>query len=339
MVAGLDKRVLYYSNEFKVYPQLVFPCGTTLESLTFIGSDSTDLRLSLFEPEDSPLDFDIPPASSCRQYKEVSLIFKENLMIERSTFVRLEFDRVDVRAGSILGLELSDGTVLYQKGYNDIQSSLCIPDGYNSEENFPLVAVNFGESFFLMPLVTFSLTGCDYSATEFLSMTDLTEVAREERTVSYSLNEISVIPALNFSTQGTIFSWTFAARRVLGLEGASGACIQIWRPTVRDARGNNLVFTLVESVEVYQEEKADELVITYELDSAVQIQAGDVVGVKQPENSNLFIMFEREGPTNYVNTNIKDLEVVTSEVRTVMRLPLITPDFHSLRKCPALNVR
>ena len=159
-------------------------------------------------------------------------------------------------------------------------------------------------------------------------MTDLKQIVREERTVSYSLNQISVIPALNFSTPGTISSWTIAARCVQGLKGAGGPYIQIWRPTARDT---NLEYRLVESIEVYvEEENCDELVITRELDSAIKVEAGDVIGVKQPENSQVFLMFETGGPTNYINTDL-DLEVVTSEVRSVMRLPLITLDFHSSR--------
>jgi hypothetical protein len=171
-----------------------------------------------------------------------------------------------------------------------------------------------------------SLTDCDdYSTTEFLSMTDLEQIVREEHTVSYSFNQTSVIPALSFSTPGTISSWTIAARCVHGLKGVGGPYIQIWRP-----RARNLV--LVESIEVYvEEEDCDELVVTRELDSAITVEAGDVIGVKQPENSRVFLMFERGGPTNYI-TNL-DLEVVTSEVRSVMRLPLITPNFHSSREC------
>ena len=156
LVTDLEDRVLYYSNDFKVYPQLVFPCASALRRLIFIrAADPTDMELTVhvFVPDgDAPLqDSDTP---LCIKYQEMPLTFREN----RSTFVLLEYNvssPFKVPAGAILGLQHNRGALIYQKGHNDIQT-ICIPDGYGSEENFPLIAVDIGvciPPFVFVPLV------------------------------------------------------------------------------------------------------------------------------------------------------------------------------------------
>ena len=136
LVTDLEDRVLYYSNPFKVYPQLVFPCASALRRLIFIGAaDPTDMELTVhvFVPDgDAPLqDSDTP---LCIKYQEMPLTFREN----RSTFVLLEYNvssPFKVPAGAILRLQHNRGALIYQKGHNDI---------HGSEENFPLIAVDIG---------------------------------------------------------------------------------------------------------------------------------------------------------------------------------------------------
>lgn len=166
-------------------------------------------------------------------------------------------------------------------------------------------------------------------------------MAREEQTVSYTVNKTSVVPALNFSARGIISSWTIALRPLLGMQDSSGPYIQIWRPTERDiqqsALDSDVQYSLVQSIEIYIEEDSDDdLIVTYVLDEEMNVEAGDIVGVKQPQNSKFFLMFNSEGPANIVAN--PDAEVVSNGFTSVMRLPLVTPEFYSSREYIPLHI-
>ena len=163
-------------------------------------------------------------------------------------------------------------------------------------------------------------------------MAKLREIAEEERNVLYSFNEISVIPTLNFTQRGRISSWTFAARRILGMNAARRILgmnaanlpsIQIWRPNKPATGTGGVQFRLVASREIYLEDEADEdLVVS--LDSDMNVEAGDVVGINQPHNSEVLLLFGEGDQVNFIGA--PDSVVIDSS-KFVTRRPLLTPEF------------
>ena len=158
---------------------------------------------------------------------------------------------------------------------------------------------------------------------EFKTLAKLREIAGEERNVLYSFSELSVIPTLNFTQRGRISSWTFAARRILGINAANLPSIQIWRPNKPATGAGGVQFRLVDSREIYLEDEEDEdLVVS--LDSDMNVEAGDVVGINQPHNSEVLLLFGEGDQVNFIGA--PDSEVIDSS-KFVTRRPLLTPEF------------
>lgn len=146
LVANFEERVFYHSNDFKVYPQLLFPCGGTLRRLTFIGLNPTEVELTL-----QLFSLDNSEKATCRKYTGVSLKYTVESGGSKLGVVNLEVPNVTVSAGTILGLQHSGGALLYRKGYSGIQSlsarAPCVSEDYDIEVdngNIPLIATNIG---------------------------------------------------------------------------------------------------------------------------------------------------------------------------------------------------
>ena len=154
-------------------------------------------------------------------------------------------------------------------------------------------------------------------------MAKLREIAEEEHNVLYSFSELSVIPTLNFTQRGRISSWTFAARRILGMNATNLPSIQIWRPNKPATGTGGVQFRLVDSREIYLEDEEDEdLVVS--LDSDMNVEAGDVVGINQPHNSEVLLLFGEGDQVNFIGA--PDSVVIDSS-KFVTRRPLLTPEF------------
>ena len=160
-------------------------------------------------------------------------------------------------------------------------------------------------------------------------MAELERIVKEESKVLYSFNETSVIPALNFTRPGTILSWTFAARRVLGMNISALPSIQIWRPVNRNG---HIGFRLNDSREVHVNEDSEDLMVSFELETKMMVEAGDVVGVNQPENSELLILFGEGGYLNYIVSPGQE-RFSSHKAKHERRLPLLIPEFHPSGEC------
>ena len=150
----------------------------------------------------------------------------------------------------------------------------------------------------------------------------------------YSVAEISVIPDLQFTHSGTVTAWQFAARPVLGIDHSEQLPeVQLWRPLTESEREeggrDDVLYMLRSSTAVVEENMIEDgNLITYQLTSGMAVQAGDIVGVEQPRNSRLFLMFQPTDGNSYTNyiTEPGSTQIVESGV-SVMRLPLLRPEF------------
>ena len=194
------------------------------------------------------------------------------------------------------------------------------------------------------PLLVMSLADGEFncSTTEFITQGRLDNIIAREHDFMYSKEEmISVIPQLSFSSPGSVLSWTFTGRRVLGsddsaaLESGNFAVphIQIWRPMViRTKRqfpdGRMLRYTMVNTTADLPglEIEEDDNVVTYHMPSEVEVREGDAVGVEQPDGSELLLVFQPGSCNNYIiESGTSELTVET--ISTVMRQPLLRPEF------------
>ena len=149
--------------------------------------------------------------------------------------------------------------------------------------------------------------------------------------MTYSVAGISVIPDLNFTLPGTVTAWQLAARHVLGMGHSKQLPqIQLWRPLTESEREeggrDDVLYMLRSSTEMNMTKDGN--LITYQLTPGMKVQAGDIVGVEQPENSRLLLMFQPTDDGSYTNyiTKLSNTEIVESGV-SVMRLPLLRPEF------------
>ena len=160
----------------------------------------------------------------------------------------------------------------------------------------------------------------------------------------YSIDETSVIPDLYFTSPGTVLAWQFAGRIVLGDSTATARPhIQIWRPTEREKRQaeDDVQFTLIHSTRLRDRDlDNDNGIFTYRLESTVKVEIGDAIGVRQPLNSQLFILFDRGGYTNYI-TDLDTRQLQLDDANTAMRVPLLRPIFQPLCEftCPQICLR
>ena len=163
---------------------------------------------------------------------------------------------------------------------------------------------------------------------------ELQAIVDKENKVMYSMAGISVIPDLNFTMPGTVAAWYFAARHVLGTNGSEIPQIQLWRPLTESEQEeggrDNVLYMLRSSIEMDElKVMEDSNLITYQLTSGMAVQAGDIVGVEQPENSQLLLMFQPTDDNSYTNyiTRLGSTQIIDGKVRTMMRLPLLRPEF------------
>ena len=174
---------------------------------------------------------------------------------------------------------------------------------------------------------------CEDDCTKgFIPQDALDDIVRQESEWLYSSDEISIIPGLNFTRPGRVSSWKFAARHVVGPERSAMPQIQIWRPVIRTRQpiANIYEFISSTSMSVQDLEEEEDNVFTHQLSSEVGVEAGDVVGIEQPENSQLLVVFQHSDLViNYLidpDRNEFDVES-TADNNTEMRLPLVRPEF------------
>ena len=159
-----------------------------------------------------------------------------------------------------------------------------------------------------------------------------------------SLNELRVLPSMNFSCSGTISRWTFVARKRNGGGRNQYPRFQLWRPNGTDT---------YEKVYEYYSSRfmtADSSGLTiaeYMLRAPISFQAGDVLGVYQPGNignsrlsvihSNIPLGF---GYVNFVRgTDVAVFDTTANGVSASNDFPLVTVNasknevFISVRLC------
>ena len=169
--------------------------------------------------------------------------------------------------------------------------------------------------------------------------TTLETIVRQESQWSYSSEEMSVIPDLHFTRLGRVSGWQFAARNVSGSKGSAVPQIQIWRPVMGAKRQSDVnMYTLISSTSMSNQDlrQDEDNVFFYQFRSDVDVVAGDVVGVEQPEDSQLFLVFQR---SDWVINYVTDLDHDSTEFdvensKIVTRLPLLRPDFRQARPTP-----
>ena len=166
----------------------------------------------------------------------------------------------------------------------------------------------------------------------FRPTTTLDEIVQQESQWTYSSKEMSVIPDLHFTKPGRVSGWQFAARRVSGSEGSAVPQIQFWRPVMGAERQSDVnMYTLISSTSMSDQDlrQDEDNVFFYQFRSDVDVEAGDVVGVEQPEDSQLFLVFQRSDQViNYVTDLDHDsTEFDVEDSKNVTRLPLLRPDF------------
>ena len=130
-------------------------------------------------------------------------------------------------------------------------------------------------------------------------------------------------------------SWLLAARR--GRPEGDLPHIQIWRPAeTRKRQIDETVYTLQDSTAkrgVIVNEPGAANVYQYQLDSPMEVEAGDVVGIWHPQaiNSMLSLAFlSSDAPANYITDNLDNgLEryVVSADSQMTRRLPLLRAQF------------
>ena len=175
--------------------------------------------------------------------------------------------------------------------------------------------------------------GC--SDGEFLTEMELNAIIDQENRLIYTSAEISVIPALTFTSPGTISSWIFAGRHVFGSQDTAMPNIQIWRPLKRrqstsDVMRYRMVKTTADtSYLMFNNENSN--IFTYHLNHSIMVRVGDIVGVEQPDNSGLFLVFQESNYINYIiepGTSRFDV----SQSRIARRQPLLRPEFQPSRE-------
>ena len=165
LVAGLGKRVPYYSKGFRVYPQLVVPCDSNVSRLGYImlGAGTVGLGIRLFVPEtlddalgsrSSAVRDDTPTSADniCTKYRPTSIRFSPSPNQRSGVRVLDVESSVIVSANTLIGLGHTGGILLYEKKYPTKQSvpanitdAVCLPeDDYTHKENVPLIAVDAG---------------------------------------------------------------------------------------------------------------------------------------------------------------------------------------------------
>ena len=179
--------------------------------------------------------------------------------------------------------------------------------------------------------------GC--SDGEFLSEMELNDIIDQENRLIYTSAEISVIPELTFTSPGTISSWTFAGRHVFGSQDTAMPNIQIWRPSggsrvrrqsTSDVMQYRMVNTTADmSYQLFNNDNSN--IFTYHLNHSIRVRVGDIVGVEQPDNSGLLLVFQESNYINYIiEPGTSRFDVNQSPI--ARRQPLLRPEFQPSRE-------
>ena len=165
---SLQGRVLYSSTEWRVYPQLEFPCRANINSVTVVSFGATvTVDIHLWEPVPPPLpsngtgdDEDTQSQGPCNSvgYRPIPNTLREGLSSTRGGafgFHTVELS-VDLIAppGAVLAIRQREGILLYERGDSGppslpVQNSggtLCMQDDENDVyRDYPLISVDIGK--------------------------------------------------------------------------------------------------------------------------------------------------------------------------------------------------
>ena len=154
IASRLEDHIAYSSsNGWKIYPQLVFPCPTSINKLYVIGYiiESTDTVITVDVEFMTPSDDLAPPSpqpttSQCTGQHVTNLSIKpsEDPIIPGFNKVLLSFDEVTIPARTIVRLRHIEGILLYQKQNTLTSGTTCILNAMESGD-FPLIHVDTGK--------------------------------------------------------------------------------------------------------------------------------------------------------------------------------------------------
>ena len=174
---SLQGRVSYSSTEWRVYPQLRFPCGGDINSITvmsFTPRVTVDIILCLWEPVPPPMpsggtgdrftDADthlsqtLGPCNSVG-YRPIPNTLREGVSstsggVSGFHTVELSFDE-DLIAlpGAVLAIRQREGILLYERGNSSLpvpsrNRTVCTQDDVDYVD-FPFISVDIGKLFMI----------------------------------------------------------------------------------------------------------------------------------------------------------------------------------------------
>ena len=153
IASRLEDHIAYSSsNGWKVYPQLVFPCQTSINKLYVIGYiESTDTAITVDVEFMTPSQMDEPSspqltASRCTEQHVTNLSIEpsSDTIIPGFNKVLLSFDEVPIPARTIVRLRHIEGVLLYQKQNTLTSGTTCILNAMESGY-IPLIHVDTGK--------------------------------------------------------------------------------------------------------------------------------------------------------------------------------------------------
>ena len=178
-------------------------------------------------------------------------------------------------------------------------------------------------------------SGCSGRCTEgFLNKTDLTALAGLVGTVTYISAETYLFPDITFTCPERVVAWKFAARsEPLTPQGVYLPQIELWRPV------GGMAYTRVDSTYYHGvfPKKTDKYnVYKYVLDPPMEVEAGDVIAVHQPQRevSSVSLAFLQDvgSPSHRVSSPFDETVVPADVVEGRRLLPLISPQIQSCSK-------
>ena len=116
------------------------------------------------------------------------------------------------------------------------------------------------------------------------------------RTITRQREQV-VVPAIKFTCAGTLSQWIFVAERNTNNGRNKYPELQIWRP-----QNSQNIYNKVRSVTISPESTTQTNVYTHTLSTALQYQAGDVLGIYHPPaDTSVYRIYsvEHGGPDNY----------------------------------------
>ena len=139
-------------------------------------------------------------------------------------------------------------------------------------------------------------------------------------------NQQLLFPDINFTCNGSII------KLIAGVEIGNNnmpprAVMQIWR---RDFAGAN-TYTIVNSTLIRSTTSPNNNVVEHSLESPIEFQKGDILGMYQPRRSDTSLVFsyqERDGPENY-KVNSASSRVTLGSPDNQYDYPLVTVEIMS----------